>query len=145
MKNLIPLTPEVQALMGSKLTFHLTGSHFFGCARPDSDIDFIAQYSEDVVDELLAAGFARMGEESDYADAGHTQGVYQRGQVQVQVVYNRAAVCMARNILSTFFAEKHLHADKSIRREMWTNLIYTLSSGYFVGSGVRADRIGLVF
>lgn len=38
-------------------TFYLTGSRYFECARPDSDFDYFAEYSDDLLIRLSTIGF----------------------------------------------------------------------------------------
>lgn len=119
---------EMWALAQSEFAFHVGGSHFFGCAREDSDIDFITEESQAVVDWLVSNGFSRMGgTEAEYSvPETQTRGVYQKGKVQVQVVYNIKATLIARDVLAKHFADEHLKADGPTRREVWSKIIRTI-------------------
>lgn len=113
-------------LESSAFVFHLGGSYFFGCATMNSDVDFIVQHSEAVVDWLEQNGFETYGGVA-YSDVDPTvqitYGIYEKGDVQVSVVFNLPAKLIARDILSKYFAAEHLEANRETRNAVWSRLI----------------------
>lgn len=115
-------------LEDSTFAFHLTGSHYFGCDRDESDIDFITADGAGVIEWLESRGFTRMGgSEAEYdVPETLTRGVYAKGRVQVQVVYALRETLLARDILATHFNQLHKNAGRDQRREAWVGLIETM-------------------
>lgn len=116
-----PADDIVTQLEASQFTFYLTGSYYFGCATPDSDVDFMVQDSPETEEWLVSVGFQRMGEknESKYTNDGPTHAVYENGNVQVQLIYNVQAKRAARTALAQWFADEHKAADKNTRAAVW--------------------------
>lgn len=134
---------EISLLYRPDFEFYVTGSHYFGCATEESDYDFLTQDSPEVIKYLEASGFTLMGADAELNAilsgdppeylASDARGIYQLGRIQVQAVFDLKATLMARDILSTFFAEEHKAMDKEERDQVWpaavglAQLVYKLS------------------
>lgn len=145
MKPGVPSEPLLDVFAEAPAEFHLGGSHYFGCAREDSDIDLITTHTSDVVQLLKSHGFERMGVARHEYAMPHTYGVFQRGRVQVQVVTDLDSTLLARDILSQHFAAEHYAADNSQRRYVWTRLIETLGDIRFAFNNECDDDILITF
>lgn len=140
-KQSAQLPANTDVLIHAPFEFHLTGSHYFGCATEESDWDFITAWSEEVVSYLLDNGFKKMGgadgkEYGPSVQAGVTHAVYQKDKVQVQVVYDCKAVCAARTMLAAAFSEEH----KSVRGAPRTAMrLAAIKAAQDIAYGARPD------
>jgi hypothetical protein len=118
----------------SVFTFHLAGSHYFGVATDESDVDLYVKYSPALLVWLRDHGFHRLGAANksidvdyekyaamDRAEGEHTHGVYEHAtrNVHVQVFYNLDVALRARDILSTCFNAEHARTRGEDRSKMW--------------------------
>jgi hypothetical protein len=140
-KNALPFRArktmiELLTVFGdSVFTFHLAGSHYFGVATDESDVDLYAQYSPKLLVWLRDQGFRRLGpgggsiriEGEKYLamvanhELDHTNGVFAHAtrNVHVQVFYNLDVALRARDILSTCFNVEHARTRGADRSKMW--------------------------
>jgi hypothetical protein len=115
----VPGSPELELLDDSKeFDFYLTGSYYFGCARPDSDLDFVAQYSPELFKWLEANGFKSILS-AHYNNSLMTRYVMERGNVQVQLARDVAEKCRVRDLVREHNADWHLTADRGQRTWLW--------------------------
>lgn len=108
-----------------------------GCARDDSDFDFIAQYSPELVDFLLAEGFTAMSTNrypplTNAEGGAKTQGVYEKREesghvIQVQAAYDALLRCNVRDVIKTFIADEHRKANQAERDKLWGAIADVLS------------------
>lgn len=116
---------EVGILDRSPFDFYLAGSRYMGCARPDSDWDFIAQDSTEIRKHLVTLGFEPLFEEYPIV-AGNTVEVYQRvlegHKVQVQLQRDVNVQRTIRDIIKTHMLERHIKMDREARTELWNML-----------------------
>lgn len=123
MKPGVPSEPLVDLLAESPVEFYLAGSHYFGCARPDSDIDFMTQDDRETIAFLLANGFRSLRDRQRYVqDSVLTAGVYENGRVQVQLCHHVDVKRKVRDIVVQHFAEWHLKANSIERSWLWNLL-----------------------
>lgn len=102
------------------LPFHpiLTGSRFFGTDRPDSDWDFFIQHSTDLVDHLTAWGWSKIGEA--YKDDPNTAAVYQKGNVQIQLVHDQKLKETLQQLIARLVHSPYSYQDEDTMRILWT-------------------------
>jgi hypothetical protein len=116
---------EVGILDRSPFDFYLAGSRYMGCARPDSDWDFLAQDSAEIRRYLKTAGFRPLFEEYPIT-AGNTVEVFQRTieghKVQVQLQRDVNVQRTIRDIIKTYMLERHIKMDREARTELWNML-----------------------
>lgn len=115
----------------SPFEFFLAGSRYMGCARPDSDWDFIAQDSPYLKEHLERIGFTQMGSPGYDIALGNTVRIMQRrdGSYVVQVAMCRSAHWQraVRDIIKTYMLTEHVKMEKWQLTEVWNALYYTLS------------------
>jgi hypothetical protein len=117
----------VALAMQADITFYLTGSHFFGCARPDSDIDFIVQDTPLVRARLIQLGFADHDLLDGYAeDRGLTNEVWECVQdgitVQVQLCADALLKRDVRDLVERFHSDTHPRFNREERAKLWGGL-----------------------
>lgn len=128
----IPYGVEVfDKLTISPFEFFLAGSRYMGCAKPESDWDFITQDSPHVRAHLERLGFTDVL--PDYAPRnGNTHAVYQvtDGSFRVHV-----GVCpsvflqrTARDIVKNYMLEEHIKMPKAQRTVLWDSLYSILTT-----------------
>lgn len=125
MKPGVPNEPLVDVLAEAPVEFYLTGSHYFQCARPDSDIDFMTQDDPTTVAFLRANGFKSMRDRSKYvSDSILTAEVFENGhgKVQVQLCHKVMVKRQVRDVICTFLAEWHRTANREERTWLWNTL-----------------------
>lgn len=116
----------IQALSHSKYVFHVNDSHAFGCAMPESDVDFFVQDEPGLHEWLYATLSERRHDPSadnklyvrgdDFVDVFLVDSV---PQVDIVLVVNADALRAARDILRRYFAVQHLEASPEKRTDMW--------------------------
>lgn len=118
----------IRFLAYSPYAFHLTGSHYFGCNTPESDVDWIVQDSDEVRAALKVLGFKSVFEDVEYecTDIG-TADVWQNGKVQVQLAHNAVTRIAVRDILYTHLREEHKEANREQRGYLWGELTSLLT------------------
>jgi len=124
-KNTTTKVHEVITQMDrSKFDFYLTGSRFFGGARADSDWDFFAEYSNEVVSFLLRIGF-RYKPINDYFDSQTVEVLEFGREIDVQLVSNTAIKNIAQEIMRA--TKWYTITDTNLRRVVW-NELYKLAT-----------------
>jgi hypothetical protein len=128
----IPYGVEVfDKLSISPFEFFLAGSRYMGCARPDSDWDFITQDSPFVKQHLERMGFEEMERGYD-GERGNTVLVMQKkdGDYTVQVQLCRSAHWkrVVRDIIKAHMLVEHIKMGKHQRNAVWDMLYATLSA-----------------
>lgn len=125
-----------------------TGSRYMGFFRPDSDWDFVAQYSNSLYGKLIRMGFCDItqsaGNNTD--DISGRTGTYARGAdgytarvmeyrvganpdgsgghlVQIQLTSCLTGKLFARDVISSLLADVHKDMDSKKRGELWKRLI----------------------
>lgn len=89
-----------------EIRFYLTGSRFFGWAKPNSDWDFFTQHSYDANRLLMDNGFRNLTADLESADGivypedPNIVSVWERGRVQVQLVENAELKAKAQELLN---------------------------------------------
>lgn len=78
----------IRLLNISRYRFYLTGSRFFGYAKPDSDWDFFTQDKEGLRDYLLSKGFTRLSMNPEWLSS-NTLAIWNNKIAQVQVSIER--------------------------------------------------------
>lgn len=132
----LPESRGVKLLRSSTRKFVLTGSYFFGCARGESDVDFMADYDgsnrwwldnqgfklrEDLAEEFYKAS------EGNQPFAGTIQ-LWEMDKVQVQLVGDLYLKTMVRDIVKKHHYDWHLTADTKDRTRLWHAWLTVLSS-----------------
>lgn len=124
----LPDDPVLKELEGWPTGFHLTGSYYFRCSRPDSDIDLMAEYYSGIAQALEHAGFVQRGDdkiaEAYLAEAGGasflgTIVLMEKGKVQIQLVTDLMAKCWARDTIRKYHSVWHEFATKEERTVLW--------------------------
>lgn len=124
----LPNNETIAALAASEFEFYLTGSRYFGCARPDSDWDFIVKETPAVQKFLDQRGFSENLFEY-YATANTdtvTAGVVQAGDVQVALVDDAHLKRKARDGIKQFNYEYHQFAGTAERTRLWNDWLSIL-------------------
>lgn len=82
----------------SHVEFHLTGSRYFGTARPESDWDYFVQGGPGVAEELERMGFVKEAK-LDYTDILRIEVHRHPDNIHVQVVSNVEHKILAQEII----------------------------------------------
>ena len=112
-------------LSNSKHQFHLNGSHYFGVAKADSDTDFLAEYSEKIIEFLLKQGYVLVSK-YDTESIGYTRAVYHHEgfNIDVQLTDQLAGKLFARDVIARHFVTEHQAMGKSSQRDVfWHRLV----------------------
>lgn len=97
--------------------FYLTGSHFFGTARSDSDWDFMAADSTELRGALEKAGF-----HLHRTSPLNVRAVYRLGGIEVQLLADLDAKLRAQQAL--------VGLGDQLRNKRWAPLLWTLAYNY---------------
>lgn len=112
-------------------TFTLTGSQYFGYARPESDWDFIVEDSPDVRAWLKTIGFSQLLNNEYKAKKGEhtaTNAVMQHATakplVQIQLVPSAVRKIWVRDFImfQPHFVKAHASMGKFERGQLWNGL-----------------------
>lgn len=134
-----PAYQIIELLERSSFTFHLTGSRFFGTARPHSDWDFFTQQSPEVEDFLEDHAFTRVNEMEENALTRAYQGdvniarVYEKDDVQVQAVKDVRLKEVAQMILLDLppsVSQAFLRAKTRAETRSWWTWAYKMAEKY---------------
>jgi len=110
-------------LQAAPFDFYLTGSHYFGGVRSDSDWDFFTESRDGLTDFLKSLGFERYAE--SYADDPQIALVYRHLQgVDVQIVADVQRKLNAQNLIYKSGLLKR-GASKQEARMLW-KFVYAL-------------------
>lgn len=129
----------------SKIEFHLTGSRYFGNAKPTSDWDFFTENDQDTVQWLRDAGFRCIKENHQYKDCqvvsvwryGGVPITEQEGevfsftsQIDVQIVTASYLKMKAQAYIfsNPWLLERHNKSHKTERSVLW-DLVYAAMYG----------------
>lgn len=124
-KGAVPAVETTRALWRpTEIDFYLTGSRYFGCARPDSDWDFMVQDSPEVREFLKGLGFVQRVAPQYASNLTTEVWEVQDGHVTIQVqlsqdVQKKRAV---RDFLATAMSEQHRKANREERMWLWGQL-----------------------
>ena len=132
MKPGVPSEPLVDALAEAPVEFYLTGSHYFQCARPDSDIDFMTQDNPQTRSFLLSNGFYSLLSGKYVKDSNLTAEVMENGQVQVQLCHDVDLKRRVRDSILANNAEWHLKANRTERNWLWNRWAEVLEPAAFI-------------
>src|SRR5690606_2474031 len=124
-KNATTKIHEVITQMNrSEFDFYLTGSRFFGGAQADSDWDFFAEYSNEIVSFLLNIGF-RYKPTNNYFDRQTIEVLEFGREIDVQLVNNATIKNTAQEIMRA--TKWYTITDVNLRRVIW-NELYKLAT-----------------
>lgn len=100
------------------MQLHLTGSHYFGTARPGSDVDFYAADSEQARDLLERLAFERL--EVDRSSGSAIAAIYWRSdaRIHVQLVDDVERKERVQRLLRDVGLANDLR-DKTLSRRLW--------------------------
>lgn len=107
------------------IPLHLTGSHYFGTAGPDSDVDFFAADSAAARAYLEACGFVAV--QWKPGPGANVRAVYWHGvtRVHVQLVADVELKERIQRAMREYGLGPHL-MDKVLSKRLW-RLAYTLA------------------
>lgn len=110
--------------------FFLAGSRYMGCARPNSDWDFIAQDSDPLRNYLERVGFKPLF--TNYGDADNNtawigEKVSGEHKVQVQLKKDVEKARISRDIIKAHLLQEHIKMDAEQRNWLWNDLYAVLS------------------
>lgn len=117
------------------LNFFLTGSRYFGHARPDSDWDFFVQDTSAAHDWLIQNQFRSLNPDTEadlrliYPDDNHIVSVYEKGKVQIQLVNDTALKQHAQAILSRGKVFGYFRNSGPGEARSWWRWAYQLAEG----------------
>ncbi len=124
----LPQHAIIDVLMDSGITFFQTGSRYMGCARDDSDWDFITLDCEETRGILQGLGFRFMRDADGYPrakDGGLTNEVMEwaEGSITIQVQLSSLPQIkrQVRDLICTFLLREHIKADSGQRSMLWEN------------------------
>jgi hypothetical protein len=126
--NKAGMGPETQDVLykmaSSPYKFHLTGSRFMGQEKPNSDWDFITEFSPELMEFLETNGFYKMGS-SAYNESKYLHSIRQvrvdGTQIQIQITRLLPTRLFARDEI-TKMKHVHVHMNTTERNVLW-NLI----------------------
>jgi len=130
--------PVVFSMLSNEvIRFHLTGSRFFGTARPESDWDFFTDYSVRTILFLRELGFSTLTESSSSYNDQETRMVMRfldgKIQIDVQLVNNSAKKVRINNAIKhrPDFLRLMNSLKKSERAAFWDLLLFASGSEWF--------------
>lgn len=89
--NFVSVQTVMCGMNESPYKFQITGSRLFGGATANSDWDFFAEYSDEIMRYLLQSGFVDITKHSTYKDISLVRIFYKKcsdGEIHVQLVKN---------------------------------------------------------
>lgn len=128
--------PRVQTIVSMVVTgefvFYQTGSRYMGCAREDSDWDFMVQDSPEVRAWLHGIGFSDdiLAYAESYGVDPHRgsqtvavlQCVDNDHKIQVQLARDVQLQRTVRDVITHYLPEKHREAGREGRQCIWNTL-----------------------
>ena len=107
----------------------LTGSHFFGNWKSDSDYDFFTMDSVEIQWRLEALGFRKLDKRYNYNKVDElVRAVYRRDNVDIQLVTDMALKNQVQEMIfnNDMLRELSWKLSKSTRYLLWQGLLETL-------------------
>lgn len=125
--------PTILALLHSApFDFHLTGSRFFETENSFSDWDFFAQDSPETRDWLRRNDFTYVSNEdivADYMNDLNCADVFQRGNVQVQLVKDAHAKMHVQTLIKKRTLVSLVSKRDPSRRNLWNAMFEAFQAG----------------
>lgn len=116
----------------SPYDFYLTGSRYFGTETEESDWDFCAQYSNELVQFLEKLGFVNNAFVQEYLDPMTlmVMGVYlpDGNKIDVQLCKDLETKLRIRDILFKYFYGNGIPGNKMERSQIWS-MVYAVLTG----------------
>ena len=116
---------SIRLLSISRFRFHLTGSRYFGYAKPDSDWDFFTQDKEGLTDYLKSKNFVRKSMKPEWMGS-NTLSIWEHTKAEVEIeverdwdLKQRAQEYIKAN---PAFLESLKNLPKLERGEVWENV-----------------------
>ena len=104
-------------------TFHLTGSYYFGKVKPNSDYDFFANYSSEIVSFLESLGFYKKSF-STYSDNNTVCVMHCNGEfsIDVQLVHDALHKLKIQKVINEHFKNIYNNLTKEQRKDFWNSM-----------------------
>ena len=80
-----PVLPVVDFMTNTGHPFYLTGSRFFGTAKPGSDWDFFAPYTQGICNALRTLGFVELTHSSSSYNDQDTRAVFRYVSPEISI------------------------------------------------------------
>lgn len=133
----ISALPVVDFMTNSTVQFHLTGSRFFGTAKPGSDWDFFAEYNPNHVNALLTLGFIQLTSSTSSYNDQDTRAVFRytssKINIDVQLVNDAARKQRIQEIIKHHpgFRDLMTKMPKEKRTAFWNLLLMVSQPEWF--------------